>query len=68
VEYRCQWIGRLVLSGQSVTLSTSLTLFAQWTPVPDVVLSFDANGGTGSLSTMSGLPGATVAMPGPRHW
>ncbi len=51
--------------GQSVTLSTSLTLFAQWTPVPDVVLSFDANGGTGSLSTMSGLPGATVAMPGP---
>jgi uncharacterized repeat protein (TIGR02543 family) len=51
--------------GQGVTLSTSLTLYAQWKSVPEIMLHFVSDGGSGSLTTLSGLLGATVALPGP---
>jgi uncharacterized repeat protein (TIGR02543 family) len=50
--------------GQSVTLVTSQTLYAQWNSVPAIVLHFVSDGGSGSLTTLSGLPGATVTLPG----
>ena len=56
--------GASYFPGQSVTLSQSLTLYAQWTPVPKISLNFDANGGNGSLTSLSGLPGASVTVPG----
>jgi uncharacterized repeat protein (TIGR02543 family) len=49
---------------QSVTLVSSMTLYAQWTPIPVVTLNLDASGGTGSLALLSGLPGAAVTLPG----
>jgi uncharacterized repeat protein (TIGR02543 family) len=49
--------------GQAVTLSTSLTLYAQWTPVPNIVVNFSANGGNGSLADLSGPVGTTVTLP-----
>ena len=49
---------------QSMTLASSMTLYAQWTPIPEVTLKLDASGGTGSLASLSGLPGAAVTLPG----
>jgi uncharacterized repeat protein (TIGR02543 family) len=49
--------------GQSLALSTSLTLYAQWTATSKVVVSFSANGGSGSLSELTGAVGATVTLP-----
>ncbi len=49
--------------GQSLTLSTSITLYAQWTAVADVVINFSADGGSGSLSALSGVIGTTVTLP-----
>ncbi|MFY9783754.1 MAG: InlB B-repeat-containing protein, partial [Acidimicrobiales bacterium] len=51
------------MPGQSLTLSTSLTLYAQWTAVADVVINFSADGGSGSLSALSGVIGTTVTLP-----
>ncbi|HVA71063.1 MAG TPA: InlB B-repeat-containing protein, partial [Acidimicrobiales bacterium] len=50
--------------GQSVTLTTSTTLYAQWNSVPEIMLHFVSDGGSGPLTTLSGLLGATVALPG----
>jgi hypothetical protein len=50
-----------------MTLSMMLitpTLYAQWTPVPVITLSLDANGGSDSPTLLSGLQGAIVALPG----
>ena len=57
--------------GSSVTLSSSLTLFAQWTanvssstsPNLSPIVSFAANGGSGTPSTLSGSVGSTVTLP-----
>lgn len=55
--------------GSSVTLTSSLTLYAQWTANASSssstgpVVSFAANGGSGSLTTLSGAVGSTVTLP-----
>jgi uncharacterized repeat protein (TIGR02543 family) len=49
--------------GQSMTLTTSLTLFAQWTPVATIAVSFSANGGSGSLAALSGVAGSSITLP-----
>jgi uncharacterized repeat protein (TIGR02543 family) len=49
--------------GQTLTLSTSLTLYAQWSAKSNVVVSFSANGGSGSLTSLTGAAGATVTLP-----
>ncbi|MCU1364233.1 MAG: hypothetical protein JWM55_2061 [Acidimicrobiaceae bacterium] len=50
--------------GQSVTFTTSLTLFAQWTATSSVAVTFSANGGSGSLATLTGAQGTSVTLPG----
>jgi uncharacterized repeat protein (TIGR02543 family) len=55
--------GTSYLPGQSLTLTTSMTLYAQWTATSNVVVSFAANGGSGSLSELTGAVGATVTLP-----
>src|ERR1019366_3550107 len=50
--------------GQSVTLASSMTLYAQWTPVPVITVNLEANGGTGLLSSLNGLSCAAVTLPG----
>jgi outer membrane protein OmpA-like peptidoglycan-associated protein len=51
--------------GQSVLLTEPLTLYAQWTETATTItVSFDANGGSGSLASLSGASGASVTLPG----
>jgi Listeria-Bacteroides repeat domain (List_Bact_rpt)/OmpA family len=50
---------------QSLSLSEPLTLYAQWTAsATPITISFAANGGSGSLSQLSGASGANVTLPG----
>jgi outer membrane protein OmpA-like peptidoglycan-associated protein len=50
---------------QSVLLTEPLTLYAQWTAsATPIIISFVANGGSGSLSQLSGASGASVTLPG----
>jgi uncharacterized repeat protein (TIGR02543 family) len=57
--------GTLVgLAGASFTPSGSVTLFAQWSQVLTDTLTFDANGGSGSVASITGLHGSTITLPG----
>ncbi len=63
--------GTSYVPGSSETFTSSLTLYAQWTaiassgtsPGTSPVVSFSANGGSGSPSTLSGVVGSTVTLP-----
>lgn len=50
-------------AGASFDMTSNETLYAQWTQDPLVEITIDANGGEGSVSTLSGVPGATVTLP-----
>ncbi|HEV7958635.1 MAG TPA: InlB B-repeat-containing protein, partial [Acidimicrobiales bacterium] len=50
-------------TGQSIDTASSETLYAQWNAVPPVTVTFSDNGGTGSETTLSDLPGTTVTLP-----
>ncbi len=48
-----------------ISLSTPLTLYAQWTATTgSLTISLSANGGSGSLSALTGTSGSTVTLPG----
>jgi outer membrane protein OmpA-like peptidoglycan-associated protein len=51
---------------QVVTLSTPLTLYAQWAAGSgaNLVISFEMNGGSGSITTLTGAAGSTFKLPG----
>jgi hypothetical protein len=42
---------------------SSQTLYAQWTAGPSVTVTFDANGGSGSIVPINGTPGSTITLP-----
>ena len=50
--------------GALLTPTANVTLYAQWTVVSTVMVSFAANGGVGSISPLSGANGASVTLPG----
>jgi hypothetical protein len=50
--------------GAQFSFKSDLVLYAQWTLTEDVIYTFNANGGSGSLASMSGLPGSTLTLPG----
>ena len=56
--------GRSYALGQNVTLSTSLTLYAQWTALSTIELKFVTDGGSGSAAPLIGVVGANVTLPG----
>jgi len=67
--------GTEYVGGESLALSTNETLYAQWSSVSVVQpsppaqqqaieIGFDANGGSGSLSPVSGVAGAALTLPG----
>jgi uncharacterized repeat protein (TIGR02543 family) len=57
--------GTLVgLAGASFAPSGSVTLFAQWTQALTDTLTFDANGGSGSVASITGPHGSTITLPG----
>ena len=48
-----------------ISLSAPMTLYAQWTTATgSIMISLSANGGSGSLSALSGASGSTVTLPG----
>ncbi|HSN01876.1 MAG TPA: InlB B-repeat-containing protein [Acidimicrobiales bacterium] len=51
-------------AGQSVAPAASLTLYAQWRAVPTVVISFNLNGASGSMTPLSGPESSTLTLPG----
>jgi uncharacterized repeat protein (TIGR02543 family) len=55
--------GTMYAEGANLTLSGSQTFFAQWTAGPSVTVSFDANGGSGSIVPINGTPGSTITLP-----
>lgn len=50
--------------GASYSFTSDLSLYAQWTADPTVSVSFAANGAQGTVSALSGAPGASVTIPG----
>lgn len=50
--------------GATYEPTTSVTLYAQWGSSSSVVLSFQANGGSGAIASISGVEGASVSLPG----
>ena len=50
--------------GQSVAPASSLSLYAQWSAVPTVVISFNLNGASGSMTPLSGPRATSVTLPG----
>jgi hypothetical protein len=51
--------------GQSLLLTEPLTLYAQWSASAlPITISFAANGGSGSLSQLTGVSGTSVTLPG----
>jgi hypothetical protein len=51
-------------NGEQYSFKSDLILYAQWTLTVTDTFSFSANGGSGSVATMSGLPGSTLTLPG----
>ena len=57
--------GTLVgLGGTPFTPVASVTLFAVWSQLLTDTLTFDANGGSGSVTSISGVHGSSVTLPG----
>lgn len=50
--------------GASFTPTSSMTLYARWQSPVLYTLTFDPNGGTGSIAPVSGPSGSTVTLPG----
>jgi uncharacterized repeat protein (TIGR02543 family) len=59
-----QAVGVNYASASIITLSSSLTLYAQWTKLPVYTISFVANGGSGSVTALSGPSGTSMTLPG----
>ncbi len=56
--------GTSYIDGSQFSFKLDLVLYAQWTlPVVDT-LSFNANGGNGSVASISASPGSTITVPG----
>ncbi len=56
-------LGTEYAAGQSFETESSVTLYAQWTQDPLTEISLNANGGTSSISTLTGVVGSTVTLP-----
>lgn len=57
--------GELLLVGAEITISSDVTLYAQWedAPVVNYVVSFYANGGTGTMQEITVARGETFVIP-----
>ncbi len=50
--------------GSTITLTSNLTLYAQWTANASISVTFVDNGGTGALAPVAGPAGTAVSLPG----
>jgi uncharacterized repeat protein (TIGR02543 family) len=55
--------GTLYAEGASLMLVGNETLYAQWSAGPSDTVTFDANGGSGSIDPINGTPGSTITLP-----
>jgi len=55
--------GTKYAEGASLTLVSSQTLYAQWTAGLSDTVTFNANGGSGSIDPINGTPGSTITLP-----
>lgn len=57
--------GNQYAAGDSITVNSNISLFAQWTPVPVVTISFDGNGSESGSAPISSVinVGSTFAIP-----
>jgi uncharacterized repeat protein (TIGR02543 family) len=51
------------LAGASYEPVDSVSLYAQWSPLAKITISFATNGGSGSVPLLGGLEGSTVTLP-----
>lgn len=49
--------------GATFTISGDVTLYAQWIPIAMDTLTFDANGGSGTVESITGSEGSTITLP-----
>jgi uncharacterized repeat protein (TIGR02543 family) len=56
--------GTNYLAGSSFVVTSSITLYAQWTLIPNFTINFSPNGGVGSVASLSGTSGASLQLPG----
>jgi uncharacterized repeat protein (TIGR02543 family) len=52
------------LGGAAYSPNAASVLYAQWTQVATDTLTFNANGGSGSVAPISGLHGSSITLPG----
>lgn len=50
-------------AGSSYTPTQSLTLYAQWSAAGSVTVTFDANGGSGAVESLTGAMGQPLSLP-----
>lgn len=55
--------GTQYAEGVALTLVGDQTFYAQWTAGPSDTVTFDANGGSGSIAPINGSPGSTITLP-----
>ena len=55
--------GTQYAGGSTFVVAGAQTLFAQWVLGPSETLTFDANGGSGSVAPIVGAPGSTITLP-----
>lgn len=51
------------VAGATYVPTSPITLFAQFSALPTDTVSFDANGGSGAVASISGVQGSTVSLP-----
>lgn len=56
--------GTSYVAGSSFVVTSSITLYAQWTLTPTFTINFSPNGGVGSVASLSGTSGTSLVLPG----
>ncbi len=55
--------GTSYADGAIYSFSGSVVLYAQWNPLPSSTITFNDNGGAGSVSSLSAPSGASITLP-----
>jgi len=55
--------GMAYANGASFSFSFDLSVYAQWQAIPPAIASFAANGGTGTIASLSSQMGSSVTLP-----
>jgi uncharacterized repeat protein (TIGR02543 family) len=56
--------GTNYVAGSSFVITSSITLYAQWSLTPTFTINFSSNGGVGTVASLSGTSGSSFQLPG----